>query len=110
MCLAIPGKVLSIEGEDPAFRSASVDFCGVRKVVSLAFTPEVQRGDFVLVHVGFALTRIDESEAHRTFEYLRRLGAIEEELGVAGDMGKGRTPGTTEDHGKAAATGARSSA
>jgi hydrogenase expression/formation protein HypC len=85
MCLAIPGKVLSVEGEDPAFRSASVDFCGVRKNVSLAFTPEVQRGDFVLVHVGFALARIDESEARRTFEYLQKLGAVDEELGTAAE-------------------------
>jgi hydrogenase expression/formation protein HypC len=45
MCLAVPGKVLSVEGEDPAFRSARVDFCGVRKTVSLAFTPEVQLND-----------------------------------------------------------------
>ena len=52
MCLAVPGrKLISIEGEDPAFRSGSVDFCGVRKTINLAFTPEVQIGDFVLVHV-----------------------------------------------------------
>jgi hydrogenase expression/formation protein HypC len=79
MCLAVPGKVLSIEGEDPAFRSALVDFCGVRKVVSLSFTPEVQLSDYVLVHVGFAISRIDEEEAHRTFEYLKHIGALTEE-------------------------------
>jgi len=79
VCLAVPGKVLSVEGDDPAFRSARVDFCGVRRTVNLAFTPEVQPGDFVLVHVGFALTRIDEEEAARTFQYLAQIGALEEE-------------------------------
>jgi len=79
MCLAVPGRVIEIEGEDPAFRRASVDFCGVRKTVSLSFTPEAQLGDFVLVHVGFAISRIDEEEARRTFEYLRHIGALAEE-------------------------------
>jgi hydrogenase expression/formation protein HypC len=79
MCLAVPGKVLTIEGEDAAFRSASVDFCGVRRNISLSFTPEVQAGDYVLVHVGFAISRINEDEAHRTFEYLKQIGALVEE-------------------------------
>lgn len=79
MCLAVPGKVLSVEGFDPAFRSGCVDFCGVRKTVNLAFTPEVEPGDFVLVHVGFALTRVDEEEAARTFKYLVQIGALREE-------------------------------
>jgi hydrogenase expression/formation protein HypC len=79
MCLAVPGRVLSIEGEDPAFRSGIVDFCGIRKTINLAFTPEVETGDFVLVHVGFAISLIDEEEAHRTFQYLRQIGALAEE-------------------------------
>ncbi|MGD1092950.1 MAG: HypC/HybG/HupF family hydrogenase formation chaperone [Bryobacteraceae bacterium] len=79
MCLAVPGRVLSIEDGDPAFRSANVDFCGVRKMVNLAFTPEVIVGDYVLVHVGFALTRVDREEAARTFQYLAQIGALEEE-------------------------------
>jgi hydrogenase expression/formation protein HypC len=79
MCLAVPGRVLNVDGVDPAFRSGSVDFCGVRKTVNLAFTPEVQPGDFVLVHVGFAITRIDEEEARRTFQYLKQIGALTEE-------------------------------
>ena len=79
MCLAVPGRVVSILGEDPAFRSASVDFCGIRKSVNLAFTPEVQLGDYVLVHVGFAISRVDEEEAHRTFRYLETIGALAEE-------------------------------
>jgi hydrogenase expression/formation protein HypC len=79
MCLAVPGRVLSVIGEDPAFRSGNVDFCGVRKTVNLAFTPEVQPGDFVLVHVGFAINRIDQEEAARTFKYLEHIGALAEE-------------------------------
>jgi hydrogenase expression/formation protein HypC len=79
MCLAVPGRVLSVIGEDPAFRSGNVDFCGVRKTVNLAFTPEVQPGDFVLVHVGFAINRIDKEEAARTFKYLEHIGALAEE-------------------------------
>ena len=79
MCLAVPGRVLSIEGDDPAFRTGNVDFCGVRKSVNLAFTPEVGLGDFVLVHVGFAISRVDEEEAARTYSYLKEIGALEEE-------------------------------
>lgn len=79
MCLAVPGRVVTIEGDDPAFRSGSVDFCGVRKAVNLAFTPEVRVGDYVLVHVGFALTRVDRDEAARTYAYLAKIGALQEE-------------------------------
>ena len=80
MCLAVPGKVLSIEGEDPAFLSGKVDFSGVRKQISLAYVPEVRVGDYVLVHVGFALQVIDEDEAKRnlaTIEELKELAAWE---------------------------------
>jgi len=86
MCLAVPGRVLSVEGEDPAFRIGKVDFCGVRRMVNLAFTPEVVPGDFVLVHVGFALTRVDEEEAARTYQYLAEIGALEEEGLAPGPM------------------------
>jgi len=79
MCLAVPGKVVSIVGDDPAFRNGNVDFCGIRKTVNLAFTPEVQPGDFVMVHVGFAISRVDEEEALRTFRYLEQIGALAEE-------------------------------
>jgi hydrogenase expression/formation protein HypC len=79
MCLAVPGRVLNVIGDDPAFRSATVDFCGVRKMVNLAFTPDAVPGDFVLVHVGFAITRIDEDEASRTFKYLQQIGALADE-------------------------------
>ena len=79
MCLAVPGKLLSIEGDDPAFRVGRVDFCGVKKMVNLAFTPDARPGDYVLVHVGFALTLVDEEEAHRTYQYLAQIGALAEE-------------------------------
>ena len=86
MCLAVPGVVLEIEGDDPAFRRGSVDFSGVRREVSLAFTPEARCGDYVLVHAGFALTVIDPEEAELTLAELRRLG----EAAVA--EGEGRQP------------------
>ncbi len=79
MCLAVPGKLLSVEGDDPAFRVGRVDFCGVKKSVNLAFTPDAEPGDFLLVHVGFALTRVDEEEAQRTYQYLAQIGALAEE-------------------------------
>ncbi len=79
MCLAIPGKLLSVDGDDPAFRLGRVDFCGIQKTVNLAFTPDAAPGDYLLVHVGFALTRVDEEEAHRTYQYLAQIGALAEE-------------------------------
>ena len=88
MCLAIPGKVTSISGEDPLLRSGKVDFGGVLKEVSLAYVPEVKVGDYVIVHVGFALSRVDEAEANQVFEYLREM----EELSDLQDSGTGVSP------------------
>jgi len=79
MCLAVPGKLLSIDGLDPAFRTGRVDFCGIKKTVNLAFTPNAAPGDYLLVHVGFALTQVDEEEARRTYQYLAQIGALAEE-------------------------------
>ena len=82
MCLAVPGKVVEIiDSGDIAFRLGKVDFGGIRKDVNLAYTPEAEVGKYVLVHVGFAISVIDEEEAQRVFEYLRQMGNIEEELG-----------------------------
>ena len=82
MCLAVPGRVVEIIDEgDIAFRRAKVDFGGVRKEINLAYTPEAEVGKYVLVHVGFAISVIDEAEAQRVFEYLKELGALKEELG-----------------------------
>ena len=82
MCLAVPGKVVEIiDAGDIAFRRAKVDFGGIRKEINLAYTPEAEVGMYVLVHVGFAISVIDEEEAQRVFEYLKQMGGIEEELG-----------------------------
>lgn len=81
MCLAVPGKVLSISGDDPLMRVARVDFGGIVKEIQLAYTPEAATGDYVLVHVGFAITVIDETEARRVFQYLEQIANIEEDLG-----------------------------
>ena len=81
MCLAVPGKVLSIEGDDPLMRTARVSFGGIVKEVSLAYTPEAKVDDYVLVHVGFAINIIDAEEAAKVFEYLKamnELGELEE--------------------------------
>ena len=77
MCLAIPGQVLSIEGEDALSRAGKVAFSGAVKEASLAFLPEAEIGDYVLVHAGFAIALVDEAEALRTLEDLRALGALE---------------------------------
>ena len=80
MCLAIPGRVLSMSGDEPILRTGRVDFGGVVKEINLAYTPEVAIGDYVLVHVGFAITIIDAAEAAKVFEHLERIGEIEAEL------------------------------
>jgi hydrogenase expression/formation protein HypC len=73
MCLAVPGKILSIGGGQSLGRFARVDFGGVLKDVSLAYTPEAAIGDYVLVHVGFAISRLDEAEAQRVLAYLQEI-------------------------------------
>jgi hydrogenase expression/formation protein HypC len=78
MCLAIPGKVTSITGDDPLWRMGKVDFGGVSREVSLAYVPEVKIGEYVIVHVGFALSRLDESEAEKVFQYLKEIEELNE--------------------------------
>lgn len=77
MCLAVPGKIISIEGEDLA-RTARVSFGGIVREASLAYVPEAQVGDYAIVHVGLAISLLDEDEALRTFEYLKQIGELEE--------------------------------
>lgn len=78
MCLAVPGKILEIdEGIDPLFRSAKVSFGGVEKSVSLAMLPEAKPDDYVMVHVGVALSVVDEEEAQETIAALRQMGEYE---------------------------------
>ncbi len=78
MCLAIPGKILNIEGDDPILRTGKVSFGGIARTVNLAYTPEAKVGDFVIVHVGFALSIVDKDEAERVFEYLREMDELDE--------------------------------
>jgi hydrogenase expression/formation protein HypC len=77
MCLAVPGKLISISGED-LNRVGKVSFSGVVKEVSLAYVPEAEVGDYVIVHVGFALSVVDEVEAQRVFQYLEAMGDLGE--------------------------------
>jgi len=77
MCLAVPGKILSIEGADFA-RNARVSFGGIVKQVSLAYLPEAEVGDYAIVHVGFAISLLDEKEALLTLDYLKQMGELAE--------------------------------
>jgi hydrogenase expression/formation protein HypC len=78
MCLAVPGKILEIAGDDPYLRIARVSFGGMIKQVSLACVPEARVNDYVLVHVGLALSVVDEQEAAEVFSYLEQMGELEE--------------------------------
>jgi hydrogenase expression/formation protein HypC len=81
MCLGIPGKITDVYERD-GLRMGTVDFGGVRKEVCLAYVPEVRPGGYVIVHVGFAITAVDEAEAERTLTVLRAMGdAVAAELG-----------------------------
>jgi hydrogenase expression/formation protein HypC len=78
MCLAIPGKILSLEGEDPLTRTGRVSFGGIVKEVNLAYVPEAGVGDYVVVHVGFAISKVDEQEAQQVFEYVKQMEELVE--------------------------------
>ena len=86
MCLAVPGKIMSISGEDLA-RQARVDFGGVLKEINLAYVPEAEIGQYVLVHVGFAISVVDEEEAAKVFGYLREMGELGELAALRPDPG-----------------------
>ena len=83
MCLGIPGRVIEIR-DDAGLPMGRVDFGGVRKDACLAYLPEVQLGDYVIVHVGFAISRVDEEEALKTLEILGEMGVLEPELMTMG--------------------------
>jgi hydrogenase expression/formation protein HypC len=82
MCLAVPGKIEQIYELD-TMRMGKVNFGGVVKEVCLAYVPELEVGDYTIVHVGFALSRIDEASAQETLAEFAKLGLLEEELGEA---------------------------
>ena len=92
MCLGIPGKVVEIRDDGP-LRMALVDFGGVRKEACLAYEPEVALGDYVIVHVGFAISRLDEEEALRTLEMIRAIDAegMAQELGAMSEAPVGES-------------------
>ena len=79
MCLAIPGKIVEIQ-EQGKMRIARVQFGGVVRQVSLDFVPEAVLGDYVMVHVGFAISRVDRDEADHTYKLLQEMGMVESEL------------------------------
>ncbi|BDH05962.1 MULTISPECIES: HypC/HybG/HupF family hydrogenase formation chaperone [Streptomyces] len=82
MCLAVPGKVVAIDdGADPL--TGLVDFGGVQKQACLEYLPDVKVGEYVIVHVGFALQRLDEESARASLELFEQLGLLEEEFGDA---------------------------
>ncbi|MEV0691726.1 HypC/HybG/HupF family hydrogenase formation chaperone [Streptomyces sp. NPDC050388] len=80
MCLAVPGRVLDVEDRDGT-RMATVDFGGVVKDVCLEYLPDLEVGEYAIVHVGFALQRLDEESARRTLELFENLGMLQEEFG-----------------------------
>lgn len=77
MCLAVPGEVIEILDEDPLLRRGRVSFGGIIKEVNLSYVPEARLGDYVIVHVGFAISRVEESEARRIFDYLDQMDELE---------------------------------
>ena len=78
MCLAIPGQVLSVAGDNPLERTGRVSFGGIVKEVSLALVPEAAVGDYVIVHVGVAISKVDEDEARQVFDYLKQMDELSE--------------------------------
>ena len=76
MCLAVPGKLISVDDGPALMRTGKVNFGGILKEASLAYVPEAKVGDYVLVHVGFALSIVDEAEANQVFGYLQRMDEL----------------------------------
>lgn len=81
MCLAVPGKVVEIYEANGA-RMGKVDFDGIKKEICLAYLPEIQVGDYTIVHVGFAIQKLDEKSALETLKTFRDMGILEEEIGA----------------------------
>ena len=83
MCLAVPGKILKVE-QQPSNRIGTIQFGGITRQAYLDFVPEAEVGDYVIVHVGFAISRVDAEEAGRTYDLLQKMGLLEEEGFQAG--------------------------
>ena len=82
MCLAIPGKIVD-KFEADGVQMGKIDFDGITKTVCLAYVPDIRIGEYALVHVGFAIEKLDEKSALETLQMFRELGVLEEELGAA---------------------------
>ena len=80
MCLAIPGRVTTINGKDPLMKTGLVNFGGILKEVNLVYVPEVKVDDYVIVHVGFAISILDEKEAQKVFDTLNELENYEDPI------------------------------
>lgn len=78
MCLGVPGKIVRIDENALGMTTGRVNFGGITKDVCLAYVPEAQVGDFVVVHVGFAIAKVDEAEAQAVFDYLKNMGELDE--------------------------------
>jgi hydrogenase expression/formation protein HypC len=78
MCLGVPGKIIEVREDPTGMTMGRVSFGGIVKEVCLAYTPDVEVGNYVVVHVGFAISQIDEDEAHKVFQYLEEMGELEE--------------------------------
>lgn len=78
MCLGVPGQIVEIQPDPLGMTMGRVSFAGITKQVCLAYTPEVEVGDYVVVHVGFAISKIDEEEAHLVFKYLESMNELDE--------------------------------
>jgi hydrogenase expression/formation protein HypC len=81
MCLAIPGKILEIDGSNELMRMGRVDFGGVVRDICLTYVPEAGVGDYVIVHTGFAINRLDEESAKESLELLEEMALLQEEIG-----------------------------
>ncbi len=92
MCLGVPGKIIETY-EAGGLRMGKVDFGGVTREACLAYVPEAQIGDYTVIHVGFAISRLSEEEAQATLETLREMAALEQELGMEGDPADGPDSG-----------------
>jgi len=88
MCLGIPGKVIEIY-DSGGLKMGKVDFGGVVRETCLAYVPEIEIGDYTVIHVGFAISQLSEEEAQATLELLRELGEFEQELGLSPDRANG---------------------
>jgi hydrogenase expression/formation protein HypC len=86
MCLAIPGKLVSCDVHN-GVRSGKVQFGGITREACLDFVPEAKIGDYVMVHVGFAISRVDREEAERTYQILESMGVLDSELSPAEGLG-----------------------